>query len=250
MVKDIQKWWEADSAEYQAISKIGTESAHYGPWAPNENKLRLLGKVNGKKILEIGCGGGQCSIAFAKQGAICTGVDFSSAQLKHAQDLARKNKVSVKFIKHNIQNLHGFNSKYDVVFSAFALQYVPNLSKGFEEVARVLKKGGVFVFSFGHPFYDSISKESQALKRNYNSSERIEQIASTGGKEHKFIMHVHKISDICNSLVQAGLTIEKVLEPLDLTSEKAWRGGVWDKYYPKKLVKKLVPTIIFKARKN
>lgn len=77
MEKEIKKWWEEIAQDYQKKYKIPTKSAHYGPYSPDEDKLNLLGSIKRKKILEIGCGGGQCSIAFAKQGAKCIGLDIS-----------------------------------------------------------------------------------------------------------------------------------------------------------------------------
>ena len=64
--------------------------AHYGPDIPTEAELRLLGDLKGKKVLELGCGGAQCSIAFAKQGATAIGVDFSAAQLAFARQLCER----------------------------------------------------------------------------------------------------------------------------------------------------------------
>ncbi len=51
--------------------------------------------TEGKNVLEIGCGGAQCGIAMAKQGAKVTGVDISEEQLKFAKVLAEKNKVKI-----------------------------------------------------------------------------------------------------------------------------------------------------------
>ncbi len=243
MTKEIENWWNKTSKNYQKESKIETTSAHYGPCAPNENKLRLLGNVRGKKILEIGCGGGQCSIAFAKQGAKCTGLDLSKAQLKHAEDLAKKNKVNIIFKLHDIQTLKGIESNsYDVVFSAFALQYVPNLTVCFKEVNRVLKKGGVFVFSFDHPFYSIISPETLKVEKNYNKPGKY--------KSGLFAYYTRQFSEIFNSLQEAGFLIEQVIEPFDDKTEKAWTQGKWKKIYPKKLVMKVPPTVIFKAIKK
>ncbi len=104
--KKIQKWWNETSQQYQEwIKDTNPRYARYGPYSPNENKLNLLGNVKGKRILEIGCGGGQCSIAFAKQGAICTGIDISEKQLEYAEKLAKKNKVKVRFIHGSFQDL-------------------------------------------------------------------------------------------------------------------------------------------------
>ncbi|MBI4163878.1 MAG: class I SAM-dependent methyltransferase [Candidatus Aenigmarchaeota archaeon] len=251
MTKEIEKWWNEASKSYQESSQIETKSAHYGPYAPNENKYRMLGNVKGKRILEIGCGGGQCSIAFAKQGAKCTGLDLSSDQLKHAEDLAKKNKVSVKFQKHDIQSLGGFRSNYyDIVFSAFALQYIPDLTRCFKEIFRVLRKGGLFAFSFEHPFYSSISTVTFRVDKNYNKSEKIKEIETwPDGSKHTFVAYRRKVSEIFGSLLKAGFSIENIIEPFDRKSENAWRKGYWKKIYPKKLIEMIGPTIIFKARK-
>lgn len=251
MTKEIEKWWNETSKGYQEDSKIRTKSAHYGPYAPDENKIRLLGSVREKRILEIGCGGGQCSIAFAKQGAKCTGLDLSKEQLKHAEELAKKNKVSVKFLKHDIQTLQGMKSKtYDIVFSAFALQYVPDLTKCFKEVFRVLKKGGLFVFSFDHPFYSSLSPETFKIDKNYNKSGKIEETETwPDGSKHKFVAYIRKVSDIFDSLQKSGFSIEKMIEPFDKKTERAWKEVNWKKIYPEKLVEMVCPTIIFKSKK-
>src|ERR1700728_3347005 len=90
---DIAAAWDRHSAAYQDAARLSTSVAHYGPDIPTEAELRLLGDLKGKKVLELGCGGAQCSIAFAKQGAIAIGVDFSPAQLAHARQLVTEEEV-------------------------------------------------------------------------------------------------------------------------------------------------------------
>ena len=82
--------WNRISRNYQTDHKIPTDFVHYGPNCPNEDQLRLIGDVRDKRVLEIGCGGGQCAIAFAKRGAVATGVDLSDAQIEFAQRLAAR----------------------------------------------------------------------------------------------------------------------------------------------------------------
>src|SRR5262245_54401404 len=85
---DLRTSWNRLAGDYQRAHPIRTDAAHYGVAAPEEDELRLLGDVAGKRILELGCGGGQCSIAFAREGARCVGVDLSDAQVEHARELA------------------------------------------------------------------------------------------------------------------------------------------------------------------
>ena len=242
--KEIKKWWEEASQYYQKESKISTKSAHYGPYSPTEDKLRLLGNIKGKKILEIGCGGGQCSIAFAKKGAKCIGVDISEEQLKYAKKLAQREKVNIEFRLGSFQNLSGIESQsHDIVFSAFALQYSPNLNGVFRQVYRILKKKGLFVFSLEHPLYQIIDYKTKKIFTNYKT-EKIEKIEIwPDGSKHKFIIYNRKISDLFNALVEGGFVIEKIIEPLDLKVNE-------NPNFPKDLVKLIGPTIIFKSRKE
>ena len=53
--------------------------------------MQLIGSVKNKHVLELGCGGAQCSIAFAKKGAIVTAVDVSSVEIEFAKKLADEN---------------------------------------------------------------------------------------------------------------------------------------------------------------
>lgn len=65
MSKETKDWWEYSSKYYQEECNIPID-VHYGAGSPNEKYFGLLGNVKNKKILELGCGGAQCSIALAK----------------------------------------------------------------------------------------------------------------------------------------------------------------------------------------
>ncbi len=143
--------WNALSAQYQAHTRISTDDVHYGSLAPGERELRLLGEVAGKRVIEIGCGGGQNSIALTKWGATCIGVDPSPAQLDHARRLAREIGVEVHFVEGVAENLSPFpDESFDIVLSSYAFDYVTDLRRAYDEAWRVLVPGGLFVFCLSH----------------------------------------------------------------------------------------------------
>ena len=65
MPTDNAAAWDRHSAGYQEGARLSTDVAHYGPDIGTEADYRLLGDLKGKRVLELGCGGAQCSIAFA-----------------------------------------------------------------------------------------------------------------------------------------------------------------------------------------
>jgi len=169
---NMRQTWNQISPHYQAEHKIPTDFVHYGPHCPNEDDLQLIGDVRGKRVLEVGCGGGQCSIAFAKRGAIATGLDISDEQVKFARLVAAENAVEATFHRSNAEDLTLISDEsQDIVFSAYALMYVRRLDRCFAEVARVLGPGGLFVFSLDHPFWYCLAEKELLVKFSYFDGE-------------------------------------------------------------------------------
>jgi len=249
---DMRRAWNRTSAGYQNRHQIPTDSAHYGPWAPDENELRLLGDVRGQDILEAGCGGGQCSIAFAKQGARASGIDLSDEQIAYARRLAAKEGVDVSFYQGDAADLSRFpDSSFDVVFSAYALLYVPEIERCLAEVQRVLRPGGQFIFSFDHPFRDcfwddELDENTASLARSYFVRGPLEWRFSSS-REWMRSFH-HTIGDWVDMLHAAGLQVQRILEPepgLPPEEENSWSGS-----YDLEMAKLAPQTIIFVMRNS
>ncbi len=244
MTREIKKWWQDNAKDFQEEHKIPL-GISYGPWMPKEDKLKLMGDLMNKNVLEIGCGGAQCGIVFAKKGAKVIGIDISEEQLKYAKELARKNKVKVNLLQGDMENLKQIKSRsQDIVFSSWALFYVENLTKCFKEVHRVLKKKGIFVFSTAHPFWRCLGKESLKVKRNYwDDSGKF----SERHKKGIFVSYRQNLSEITEALFNSGLMIERILEP---DSRKYKRYST--EFVPRekhRLMKRIPRTIIFKVKK-
>lgn len=247
MSKETREWWEDSSKRYQEDCKIPVD-IHYGPGAPNEKELKLIGNIKGKNILEIGCGGAQCGIAMAKQGAKVIGIDISKEQLNFARDLAEKNNVKINFYQGDIENLKQIKSNsQDLVFTAWALHYVENLDKCFKEVYRALKKGGTFILSLPNPISRIIDDKTLELKESYFKIGK--KVLTFSDPNKKFVMYNYTISQVINTLIKTGFTIEKMIEP---DSRKRYKGDPWYGVYEfnKRFMEHAPPTMIFKVRKK
>jgi SAM-dependent methyltransferase len=214
-----KKGWNIISRGYQKKTRISLEDVHYGPISPGELELKLLGDVKGKDVLEIGCGGGQNAIVLARWGARSVGLDISEEQIKYAVKLAKKERVKVPFYVGNMEDLSVFqNESFDIVLSSFAVGYVENLTKTFQETFRVLRKKGTFVFAEVHPIVDRGRIIRYGRRRiwgisNYFDRKRRVWRWKIDAKVAEFYGHHRTIQDCFNLLVTAGFVVEKILEP-------------------------------------
>jgi len=152
----IVKAWENLSEYYQKTTQISTYDVHYGPLTYGEKKLKLIGDVKRKRVLEIGCGGGQNTIALARWGADVFGADPSQNQIKHARRLAGQCKVDAAFVTASAEDLPFKKEYFDVALTSHAFGYVKDIEKAFTEVHRVLKRNSIFVLCLGHPYFHAV----------------------------------------------------------------------------------------------
>lgn len=244
---NLRQSWNRLSGSYQREFAIGTDAAHYGVAAPDEDRLRLLGEVSGRRILELGCGGGQCSVAFARQGAQCVAVDLSDAQIDYARALAAREGVEVAFHQGDLAEFLESqpDAAYDLVFSAYAFPYVEDLAQVFKGARRVLRPGGYFVFSLDHPFNNVVDQEEDRLwvAQSYFSRGRMDWPWSTGDESIPFYSFHRTVGDFLNLLVDAGFVVERLLEP-----EPPADPGPWDGSDTRARYAAIPATIIWKAR--
>ncbi len=239
---------ERDLPYYQAENRIPTEFVHYGPHCPNEDQLQLIGDVRGQHILEVGCGGGQCSIAFARRGAIATGLDLSDEQVKFARELAQTEGVTATFQQSSAEDLSAIaDASQDVVFSAYALQYVEHMDTCFGEVARVLEPGGLFVFSLDHPFWYCVAESELRVQFSYFDTVYWYDWEQKDMSRHPKVEQFQRtVGDWFRLLRGAGLEVLDIIEPEPVAEGS---GQDWGEYYSPERQKMVPATIIWKARK-
>lgn len=243
MATDISSAWDQFAGEYQRNARLVTDTAHYGSDIPTEADLRLLGDLKGKRVLELGCGAAQCSIAFARSGATAIGVDLSEAMLAEGRRLAEQAEVRVELRHGDMADLAFLRAdSVDLVFSAFAFQYVEDLNRVFRQVNRVLRPGSPLVFSLPHPAYFVVDEESGApprLERSYfdRSPERYDW----GGVA--FTAFPHTFADLYMGLTRSGFRVDLILEPEP--TQGAPRSWFW-----REAMEWLPKTLIVRARKE
>lgn len=243
MPTDNAAAWDRHSAAYQAGAELPTDVAHYGPDIGTEAEFRLLGDLKGKRVLELGCGGAQCSIAFAKQGATAIGIDASAEQLAFAKRLCDREEVRVELRHGDLADLAFLRAdSIDVAFSAYAFGFVEDLNRVFRQVHRVLKVGAPLIFSLPHPAYDMIDDDADQpllVRRSYFDHSPIDY--EWNGIQ--FTDYHHTIADLYMGLVRASYRVDTILEPAPTHTgprSQHWRETF--RYVPR--------TLIVRARKE
>uniref|UniRef100_A0A7S3ZAY1 Methyltransferase domain-containing protein n=1 Tax=Lotharella globosa TaxID=91324 RepID=A0A7S3ZAY1_9EUKA len=104
-----------------------------------------------KKVLDVGCGFGGSSRYLAKkyfQDGTVTGITISPNQVKRARELAEEQGVpNANFELKDALAMDFPDNSFDVVWAIESGEHMPSKTKYVEEMARVLKPGGVIVFA-------------------------------------------------------------------------------------------------------
>lgn len=124
----------------------------------------LCGDVSELKVVDLGCGEGYCARVLESRGAAnVEGIELSQKMV----DLAKEQQSSESKINYkcgDVTVLPYPDEIFDLAIGVFVYNYLDSerMKVSFEEVFRVLKKDGVFIFSVPHPAFPFIRSEKIA----------------------------------------------------------------------------------------
>ena len=140
--------WDRMSDEYQADHQAGRRPGLvWGVWELPESGLGLLGDVEGRDILEFGCGAAELAVALANAGARCVGLDASGQQLVHARARVRTEDVSVPLVQGLGEIAPFRDGSFDIIVADYGVFLWVDPYDAVPEAARMLRPGGLLVFS-------------------------------------------------------------------------------------------------------
>ena len=115
-------------------------------------ELLLREGVEGKRVLDYACGLGKWSIHLAQLGARVSGFDLSDVAISHARARGEHNNIEIRFDVAEAASLPYRDDEFDVVVGIAALHHVIKYPGTADELLRVLRPGGLVLFTenFGH----------------------------------------------------------------------------------------------------
>ena len=185
------RWWDPTS-EFKPLHAI--------------NPLRLgwiesITSLAGKKVLDVGCGGGILAESLSKAGGIVTGIDLSNKALKVAELHQLESNTSVQYRSISAEDLAKQEPEnYDVVTCMEMLEHVPDPSSVVQACATLCKPGGSIFFS-------TLNRNPKSYLFAIIGAEYILKLLPKGTHEYdKFI----KPSELANFTRQAGLELNEI----------------------------------------
>ena len=110
--------------------------------------LENLGKC---KVLEIGCGPGVLAFQLCMFFKKYTAIDQNNNVIEKANSNRHKLYKNLEFKNINIENSISDLKKYNIIISKFCIHFIVNFEKFFNDVNKILVKGGIFIIIEPHP---------------------------------------------------------------------------------------------------
>lgn len=201
------------NADQTEIDKFSALAHHW--WDPSSefkplhaiNPLRLdwicqHADIKGKKVLDIGCGGGILTESLAKAGALAKGIDLSEKALKVADLHSLESGITVQYEYVSAEDLAKKEAgQYDVVTCMEMLEHVPNPFSIIQACATLVKPGGKVFFS-------TLNRNPKSYLLAVIGAEYILRMLPKGTHDYKKFI---KPSELNNFLREADLEMNEII---------------------------------------
>jgi 2-polyprenyl-6-hydroxyphenyl methylase / 3-demethylubiquinone-9 3-methyltransferase len=182
------RWWDPDS-EFKPLHEI------------NPLRLEWIDRhcgLAGKRVLDVGCGGGILSESMAARGAEVTGIDLADKALKVAQLHLLESGRTVTYRKIAVEELAREQPRhYDVVTCMEVLEHVPDPASQVRACADLLKPGG-------RAFFATINRNAKAFLLAIVGAEYVLRLLPRGTHEYEKLIKPSELAHFCRD---AGLGV-------------------------------------------
>lgn len=233
MTDHLRSQWQDNARAYSQLIE--------GKGTPHHREIlnpcieRLMGEVQGQRILDAGCGEGYLSRIYAQKGAKVLGVDFSPNLISEAKQ--RSQSFDITYLVGDICQLEDLQANhFDIVLCNLVLLNVDCLESSLQEFHRILRSGGFLVFSVVHPAFNvygpgqwELGEKDSATGRRKGQYFRVDNYHTekefqvrwknrTGkGFPQKFSFFHRTLSTYVNTVIDSGFRLVALEEPLPTT---------------------------------
>ena len=187
------KWWDKDG-EFRPLHQINPLRVNF---------IEERSSVEGKKVLDVGCGGGILAEALNELGANVTGIDASENTIGVAKSHSRSIGSDVIYIQNTIEEFISShpNEKFDVITCLEMLEHVPSPNEIIKSCSNLLKDDG-------NVFFSTINRNPRSYLFAVIGAEYILNLLPKGTHDYeKFI----KPSELAKWIREAGLNSKETI---------------------------------------
>ncbi len=181
------RWWDLES-EFKPLHEINPLRTNY---------IEEHAPLAGKKVLDVGCGGGILSEGMALRGAQVTGLDLGQANLDTANLHALESGVQVDYQCVPVEDFADAHPEsFDIVTCLEMLEHVPNPESIVRACAKLVKPGGKVFFS-------TINRNPKSYLMAVIGAEYILKLVPTGTHDYEKFIKPAELARWCRPV---GLT--------------------------------------------
>ena len=200
------RWWDRES-EFKPLHDINPLRTNF---------IDGHAKLAGKKVLDVGCGGGILSEAMAQRGADVTGIDMGEAPLKIAKLHALESGVQVEYKRIPVEELaEEMPGAFDVVTCLEMLEHVPDPSSIIRACYKLCKPGG-------QVFFSTLNRNPKSYALAIIGAEYIMGMLPKGTHDYKKFI---KPSELASWVRQTGLEMGELIGMSYNPLTKAYKLG-------------------------
>lgn len=198
-IDEIKRYIYSDAKDY---------AEKYGHMFP----INLFYDLEGKKVLLLGCGGGEQSIFLSLLGASCTVIDISSKQLEKDSLAGEKYQYPIRTICRDMtEDFPDFLEKYHMIYIE-GINYVKNVVPLISNTYSLLEKDGVLRIGFRNPILEFSKYWIEEDKlffgiEDYSVKEKI-----VNNKSGKIVVYRHTYKELFDALVGHGYRVTQIDE--------------------------------------
>ena len=185
------RWWDPHS-EFKPLHDINPLRLQY-----IDDQVGL----DGKRILDVGCGGGILSESMAERGADVTGIDAGEAPLEVARLHLLESGLEIDYQQSTAEQMAELHAgQFDVVTCMEMLEHVPDPASVIDATARLLKPGG-------QAFYSTLNRTPLAFALGIVGAEHVLRLLPRG--THRYDRFIRP-SELSAWLRRAGLEVRDI----------------------------------------
>ncbi len=176
------KWWDSTS-EFKPLHDINPLRVDF---------IKSKVDLKGKRVLDIGCGGGILTEAIAREGAEVTGIDQGEKVIKIAKLHSLESQLDIDYQQINIENFIKKNKhKFDVITCLEMLEHVPDPASVIKACSQILKPDGKL-------FLSTINRNPKSFLFAIIGAEYILKLLPKGTHTYEKFITPSELRDYCN----------------------------------------------------